>query len=82
MAEELIDLTVAEAAERIRSGELAADEYLDAYRVAAAADSLNALLWTAEDAGQADLEGTRAAQDEIDPDRQLAGIPVAVKDIF
>ena len=82
MAEELIDLTVAEAAERIRSGELAPDEYFDAYRGAAAADSLNALLWTAEDAGQADLEGTRAAQDEIDPDRPLAGIPVAVKDIF
>jgi aspartyl-tRNA(Asn)/glutamyl-tRNA(Gln) amidotransferase subunit A len=82
MAEELIDLTVAEATERIRSGELAADEYFDAYRAAAAADSLNSLLWTAEDAGQADLEGTRAAQDEIDPDRPLAGIPVAVKDIF
>ena len=82
MAEELIDLTVAEAAERIRSGELAADEYFDAYRAAAAADSLNALLWTAEDAGQSDLEGTRAAQDEIDPDRPLAGVPVAVKDIF
>ncbi len=82
MAEELIDLTVAEAADRIRSGELAADEYFDAYRGAAAADSLNSLLWTAEDVGQADLEGTRAAQDEIDPDRPLAGIPVAVKDIF
>jgi aspartyl-tRNA(Asn)/glutamyl-tRNA(Gln) amidotransferase subunit A len=82
MAEELIDLTVAEAAERIRSGELAADEYFDAYRKAAAADSLNALLWTAEEAAQADLEDTRAAEDEIDPDRPLAGIPVAVKDIF
>src|SRR3954452_1188485 len=82
MAEELIELTVAEAAERIRSGELAAEEYFDAYRKAAAADSLNALLWTAEDSDQADLEGTRAAEDEIDPDRPLAGIPVAVKDIF
>jgi aspartyl-tRNA(Asn)/glutamyl-tRNA(Gln) amidotransferase subunit A len=82
MAEELIDLTVAEAADRIRSGELGADEYFDAYRTAAADDSLHALLWTAEDAGRADLEGTRAAQDEIDPDRPLAGIPVAVKDIF
>jgi aspartyl-tRNA(Asn)/glutamyl-tRNA(Gln) amidotransferase subunit A len=80
--EELIDLTVAEAAERIRSGELAADEYFDAYREAAAGDSLNALLWRAEDAAQADLEGTRASQDELDQDRPLAGIPVAVKDIF
>jgi aspartyl-tRNA(Asn)/glutamyl-tRNA(Gln) amidotransferase subunit A len=82
MPDELIDLSVAQAAERIRSGELAADEYFDAYRGAAAADSLNALLWTAQHTSQADLEGTRAAQDEIDPDRPLAGIPVAVKDIF
>src|SRR6476619_433200 len=82
MAEELIDLTVAEAADRIRSGELAADEYFDAYREAAAADSLNALLWTAEDTGQADLEGTRSAREEIDPDGPLAGSPVAVKDII
>jgi aspartyl-tRNA(Asn)/glutamyl-tRNA(Gln) amidotransferase subunit A len=79
---ELIELTVAEAAERIRSGELAADEYFDAYRQAAAGDSLNALLWRAEDTAAADLEGTRASQDELDPERPLAGIPVAVKDIF
>ena len=82
MSEELIELTVAEAAEQVRSGELSADEYFDAYREAAAGDSLNALLWTAEDTAQADLEGARASQDEIDPDRPLAGIPVAVKDIF
>jgi aspartyl-tRNA(Asn)/glutamyl-tRNA(Gln) amidotransferase subunit A len=82
MADELIELSVAQAADRIRSGELAADEYFDAYREAAAGDSLNAFLWTAEDPGQADLEGTRAAQDPLDPDHPLAGIPVAVKDIF
>src|SRR3954466_1986432 len=82
MASELLDLTVAEAAERIRSGELAADEYFDAYREAAAGDSLNALLWKAENAAQADLDGARAAQDELDPECPLAGIPVAVKDIF
>src|SRR4051794_12771494 len=82
MSDELIDLTVAEAAERVRSGELAADEYFDAYREAAAGDSLNALLWKAEDAAQADLAGTRASQDDVDPERPLAGIPVAVKDIF
>src|SRR4051812_347680 len=82
MPDELIDLSVAEAAERVRSGELSADEYFDAYREAAAGDSLNALLWRAEDGAQADLEGTRAAEDEINPERPLAGIPVAVKDIF
>src|SRR3954470_18350059 len=82
MPDELIDLSVAEAAGRIRAGDLAAEEYFEAYREAAAGDSLNALLWRAEDGAQADLEGTRAAEDEIDPDRPLAGIPVAVKDIF
>src|SRR5215204_5877685 len=82
MTDELIELSVAQAADRIRSGELAADEYFDAYREAAPGDSLNAFLWTAEDPGQADLEGTRAAQDTLDPDHPLAGIPVAVKDIF
>src|SRR6266498_3954606 len=66
---ELIELTVAQAADRIRSGELSADEYFDAYRKAAAGDSLNAFLWTAEEAGEAG-EGP------------LGGIPVAVKDIF
>src|SRR3977135_212978 len=69
MASELIDLTVAQAADRIRSGELSADEYFEAYREAAAGDSLNAFLWTAEEAG-----GT--------VDGPLGGIPVAVKDIF
>jgi len=69
MAGDLIDLTVAEAAERIRSGELAADEYFDAYRDAASRDSLNAFLWTAEDA-------------EEGGDGPLGGIPIAIKDIF
>src|SRR3954468_13550192 len=69
MAGELIDLTVAGAAEQIRSGELSADEYFSAYREAAAGDSLNAFLWIAEEAGEAG-EGP------------LGGIPVAVKDIF
>jgi aspartyl-tRNA(Asn)/glutamyl-tRNA(Gln) amidotransferase subunit A len=81
MPSELIELTVAQAAERIRSRELSAVEYFDAWRERAASDSLNAYLWTAEDAGQADLEGSRAAREEVDG-RSLAGIPIAVKDIF
>src|SRR6478752_7284525 len=67
MASELIELTVAQAAERIRSGELSRDEYFDAYREAAAGDSLNAFLWTAEDGAQADLEGTRTGREDSDP---------------
>src|SRR5262245_60399531 len=79
---ELIELTVAQAADGIRSGELSANEYFDAYREAAAGDPLNALLWRAEEVGQADLQGTRTSRDDLDPERPLAGIPVAVKDIF
>ena len=58
------------------------DEYFDAYREAAAGDSLNAFLWTAEDPAQADLEGTRTGGEKAGGDRPLDGIPVAVKDIF
>src|SRR5215216_5611977 len=81
MESELIELTVALAADRIRSGELTADEYFDAWRERAAGDSLNAYLWRADVKAQADLEGSRAAQEDADG-RSLAGIPVAVKDIF
>src|SRR5687768_12400094 len=69
MAAELLELTVAQAIERIRGGELAAQEYFDAFREAAEGDSLNAYLWTAESANGFG-------------DGDLAGIPVAVKDIF
>jgi len=70
MTAELLELTVAEAAERIRGGELSAAEYLEAYRGAAAADPLNAYLWTGGEDGDGAGEG------------ELAGIPVAIKDIF
>jgi aspartyl-tRNA(Asn)/glutamyl-tRNA(Gln) amidotransferase subunit A len=69
MGTDPIELTVAQAAERIRSGELGADEYFEAWRERAAGDSLNAFLWTADEAPPAG-EGS------------LGGIPVAVKDIF
>ncbi len=69
MPGELLELTVAEAAERIRTGDLAADEYASAYREAAAGDELNAFLTTTENGA----DGS---------DGELAGIPVAVKDIF
>jgi aspartyl-tRNA(Asn)/glutamyl-tRNA(Gln) amidotransferase subunit A len=66
---ELLGLTVAEAAARIGAGELDAGEYFDAWREAATGDELNAYLWRAED-GAGEAQGA------------LAGIPVAVKDIF
>jgi aspartyl-tRNA(Asn)/glutamyl-tRNA(Gln) amidotransferase subunit A len=69
MSSELLELSVAEAAGRIGAGELGAAEYAEAWREAAAGDELNAYLWRAEDPAGAG-------------DGALAGVPVAVKDIF
>ncbi|HWM55779.1 MAG TPA: Asp-tRNA(Asn)/Glu-tRNA(Gln) amidotransferase subunit GatA [Solirubrobacterales bacterium] len=66
---ELLKLTVAEAAAKVAAGEVSGDEYFEAWREAAAGDELNAYLWRAED-GAGGAEGP------------LAGVPVAVKDIF
>jgi aspartyl-tRNA(Asn)/glutamyl-tRNA(Gln) amidotransferase subunit A len=66
---ELLELGVAQAAAKIVAGELSRGEYFDAWRVAAAEDELNAYLWRAED-GTGEGDGA------------LAGIPVAVKDLF
>jgi aspartyl-tRNA(Asn)/glutamyl-tRNA(Gln) amidotransferase subunit A len=66
----LIELTAAQAAERIRSGELDAAEYFELYRRRAAADDFNAFTWVAESAPAADTAAP------------LAGVPVAIKDLF
>jgi aspartyl-tRNA(Asn)/glutamyl-tRNA(Gln) amidotransferase subunit A len=63
-------LTAAAAVAAIERGELGAGELFEAYRAAAAADELNAYLWVAEDAAE---PATGAP---------LAGVPVAVKDLF
>jgi aspartyl-tRNA(Asn)/glutamyl-tRNA(Gln) amidotransferase subunit A len=66
---ELLEMSVAEAATRIQAVELSREEYFEAWRETAAQDELNAYLWRAED---------RA----VESDGPLAGIPVAVKDLF
>ncbi|HEV2999229.1 MAG TPA: Asp-tRNA(Asn)/Glu-tRNA(Gln) amidotransferase subunit GatA [Solirubrobacteraceae bacterium] len=71
MSDEILALTAAQAGERIRAGELRSSEVFEAYRERAAADELNAFLWVAED--------TPAAAGE---DAPLAGVPLAVKDLF
>jgi aspartyl-tRNA(Asn)/glutamyl-tRNA(Gln) amidotransferase subunit A len=63
-------LTAAAAVAAIERGEIAAGELFDAYRVAAAADDLNAYVWVAEDAPAPA------------PGAPLAGVPIAVKDLF
>jgi aspartyl-tRNA(Asn)/glutamyl-tRNA(Gln) amidotransferase subunit A len=69
---ELIDLTAAQAAERIRAGEIAGTELFEAYRERAAKDELNAFTWVADAAPASSGEAKTP----------LGGVPVAVKDLF
>jgi aspartyl-tRNA(Asn)/glutamyl-tRNA(Gln) amidotransferase subunit A len=70
MSAELLALSVAQAVARIEAGEVSREEYFEAWREAASGDELNAYLWRAED-------GSGGAGDG-----PLAGVPVAVKDLF
>jgi len=72
MSQEILDLTAAALAAAIRAGELDAREVFEVYRGRAAADDLNAYAWVAQ---AAPGPVAAAAQD-------LAGVPVAVKDLF
>jgi aspartyl-tRNA(Asn)/glutamyl-tRNA(Gln) amidotransferase subunit A len=68
---ELLSFTGAQAAERIKAGDISADELFEAYRERAAAEDLNAFLWVAD--------GPDERTDAAGP---LAGVPLAVKDLF
>ncbi len=70
MSQDLLGLSAAQAAERIRGGDLASHELFDAYRERAAGEELGAFLWVADQAPEAT------------PDGPLAGVPLAVKDLF
>ena len=67
---ELASLTAAQAAERVRAGELSPRELFDFYRERAASEDLNAFLWVAEEAP------------EVPADAPLGGVPLGVKDLF
>jgi aspartyl-tRNA(Asn)/glutamyl-tRNA(Gln) amidotransferase subunit A len=67
-----LSLTAAEAAARIRAGELDAAELWHGYRERAAADDCNAFTWVAPE----------REPPAIDRKAPLAGVPVAVKDLF
>jgi len=62
-------LTAAQAAKKVRAGEVSAAELWELYRERAEADDLNAYLWVADDAPEAN-------------GGPLAGVPLAVKDLF
>jgi len=68
---DLLEFTAAQAAERIRAGDFSAPELFEAYRERAAGEDLNAFLWVAD--------GPDEAADAGGP---LAGVPLAVKDLF
>lgn len=69
---ELLELTAAAAAERIRAGEIDSAELFEVYRERAAADELNAFTWVAD--GPPSVPAPAGAP--------LGGVPVAVKDLF
>jgi aspartyl-tRNA(Asn)/glutamyl-tRNA(Gln) amidotransferase subunit A len=67
----LVELTASEAVGKLQANEISAVELFDAYRQRAANDDLNAFTWVA---------GT--APESPAPDGPLAGVPLAVKDLF
>ncbi len=71
MGAELIELTAAQAAERVRAGEIDSAELFEAYRERAEADELNAFTWVAA-----------GAPADTNSNGPLGGVPVAVKDLF
>ena len=68
----MIELTAAQAAIRVRDGDLDAGELWRFYRDRALADDLNAFTWVCEE------DDPRA----IDPSGPLGGVPIGVKDLF
>ena len=71
MSQDLLELTGAEAAARVRGGELSAAELFEFWRGRAAGDDLGSYLWVADE-----------APDDPEPGSDLGGVPVAVKDLF
>jgi aspartyl-tRNA(Asn)/glutamyl-tRNA(Gln) amidotransferase subunit A len=71
IAAEILDLTAAAAAAALARGELSSAELFDAYRARAQSDELNCFTW---------VSGAEAP--EPTSGSPLAGIPLAVKDLF
>ncbi len=69
---DLIELTAAQAAERVRAGEIDSGELFEAYRARAQVDDLNAFTWVADGPPAPGASGQGP----------LGGVPVAVKDLF
>ena len=65
----MIELSAAQAAQRIKDGDLDAGEYFEFYRRRAAEDAFNSYIWVADEAPESN-------------GGPLAGVPVAIKDLF
>ena len=71
---DLVELSAAQAAERVRAGEVSPSELFAAYAERAEHGELGAFLTVAESAGEAGGDGLA--------EKPLAGVPLAIKDIF
>jgi aspartyl-tRNA(Asn)/glutamyl-tRNA(Gln) amidotransferase subunit A len=69
---DVLELTGAQAVAEIRAGQLSAEELFETYRGRAVGEELNAFTWVAD----------AAPASAADPHSPLAGVPVAVKDLF
>ena len=69
---ELLELTAAQAAEKVRTGEVDPGELWSAYRERALADDLNAFSWVSGE----------VTPPEVERNSPLGGVPLAVKDLF
>ncbi len=72
MSAAVLELTAAQAAERVRAGDLERGELWRFYRDRALADDLNAFTWVCEGDDP----------EAIDPSGPLGGVPIGVKDLF
>src|SRR2546421_7843433 len=68
---EVLELTAAQVAERVRAGDVSASELFELYRERARGDELGAFLWVSD-----------AEPPEPPPDAPLGGVPLGVKDLF
>jgi aspartyl-tRNA(Asn)/glutamyl-tRNA(Gln) amidotransferase subunit A len=79
---DLLALSGAQAAARVRAGELSPAELFDAYRQHAESEEFGVFLEISEGERATDTKGAQDAPNLTFEARPLAGVPLAVKDIF
>jgi len=79
---EIIDLSAAQAVRAIAARELSPAELFDAYRARAADEELNCFTWVAPEGSGGAGPSEHAQGDAPAAEAPLAGVPLAVKDLF